>query len=131
NQCTGNTRWFNAAAHWGDLLAQKRNHQPDLPPWNRYANPGDVVLEDMQTGGVVLLLHFFDELIRLNYTGSNNCIVEARQAGLAYLRDKLLAAWTASDTWGRHYWDWHHATQGVLVTDGAADYFMNHPDLFD
>jgi hypothetical protein len=129
-QCTGNERWRKAAEHWGDLLAQKRNRDPTLPPWNRYANPQDVDYEDMQTGGVVMILQFFDELIRIGHRGENDSIIAARDAGIAYLHDVLLPRWTESDTWGRHYWDWNHNTQGVLVTDGVADYLMSHPEIF-
>jgi hypothetical protein len=130
-ECTGNRRWLESARHWAELMAQKRNREPGVPPWNRYANPQDAVFEDMQTGGVVLLLDLFDELIRLNEKGSGNCIVEARDAGRAYLKDVLLPKWTVNDTWARHYWDWSHTAQGVLVTNEAADYLMRHPRLFD
>ena len=91
-QVTGNTRWFDAAKHWADLLAEKRNRQPGAAPWGRYANPEAAPWkDDKQTGGVVFLLTFFDELIRLGYTGTDNRIVEARDAGRAYLRDDAVA----------------------------------------
>jgi len=129
-QCAGNERWLKAAVHWAELMAQKRNRDPKLPPWNRYANPEDVGWEDTQTGGVVVLLQFFDECIRLGYTGADNCIVEARDAGRAYLRDTLLPRWAEDPTWGHHYWDWPHPVQGVIVTDAAAHYLMSNPEIF-
>jgi hypothetical protein len=52
-----------------------------------------------------------DELIRLGYTGRNNALTEARDAGRAYLHDVLLPAWTINDTWGRNYWDWENPVQ--------------------
>ena len=45
---------------------------------------------DTQTGGVVFLLYFLDELVRLGYTGTDDEIVRARDAGREYLRDQLL-----------------------------------------
>ena len=33
-QLTGNTRWLDAAKHWADLLAEKRNREPGgWGPW--------------------------------------------------------------------------------------------------
>ena len=57
-QVTGNTRWLEAAKHWGDLLAAKRNRTPARPPWGRYANPEmrRPGRTRQQTGGVVFLL---------------------------------------------------------------------------
>jgi hypothetical protein len=131
-QMIGETRWLDAAKHWADLLAEKRN--PDsksgFPPWNRYANPEDVVWSDLQTGGVSMLLEFFDELIRLGYTGRNNSIVEARDAGRAYLRDKLLPRWTEAESFAHHYWDWVHTTQCEVSTEVVARYVMDHPAEF-
>ena len=81
------------------------------------------------TGGVVFLLYFFDELIRLGHTGTNGEIVKARDAGRAYLRDVLLPAWTANDTWGRNYWDWADPVQAD-VTEFAARYMMDNKAQF-
>lgn len=130
-QVTGNTRWFEAAKHWGDLLAAKRNRTPGAAPWGRYANPESAKWKDVQqTGGVVFLLYFFDELIRLGHTGKNHEIVEARDAGRAYLRDVLLPAWTVNDTWGRNYWDWNDPVQAENVTEFAARYMMDNKEAF-
>lgn len=130
-QVTGNRRWFEACCHWGDLLAAKRNRRPGLAPWGRYANPEAAPWkDDIQTGGVVFLLYFFDELIRLGHPGPNGEIVQARQAGLDYLRQVLLPRWTACDTWGRNYWDWANPVQAENVTEFTARYLMDHKDLF-
>ena len=82
------------------------------------------------TGGVANILIFLDELIRLGYTGQDGAIQKARDAGQAYLRDTLLPAWTVSDTWGRHYWDWEHPVQGILPTGWVVQYLMDHKDVF-
>ncbi len=130
-QVTGNRRWLEASCHWGDLLAAKRNRRPGQAPWGRYANPEAAPWkDDIQTGGVVFLLYFFDELIRLGHTGPNREIVEARQAGLDYLRQVLLPRWTACDTWGRNYWDWPNPVQAENVTEFTARFLMDHKDLF-
>jgi len=143
-QVTGNDRWFEAAKHWGDLLAAKRDRTPGAAPWGRYANPEHVRWKDVQqTGGVVFLLEFFDELIRIGHAGLGDysirlagragdldAIVQARDAGRAYLRDTLLPAWTVNDTWGRNYWDWNDPVQAENVTEFAARYMMDHPDVF-
>ena len=127
---TGNKRYLEAARHWGDLFAEKRNREPGMPPWPRYANPEDVQWEDHMTGGIVFILDFLDELIRTGYTGKDNAIVEARNAGVAYLRDVLLPDWTGPDTWGRNYWDWPCPVQVENVTEFVARYLMEHPDEF-
>ncbi len=130
-QVTGNTRWFEAAKHWGDLLAARRNRAPSAAPWGRYANPESAPWKDtQQTGGVVFLLYFFDELTRLGYTGADHAIVQARDAGRAYLRDVLLPAWTVNDTWGRNYWDWNDPVQAENVTEFVARYLMDNPAVF-
>ncbi len=130
-QMTGNERWLDACKHWGDLMAAKRNRQPGAAPWGRYANSESAPWkDDKQTGGVVFLLYFFDELVRLGYTGSNGEIVKARDAGRAYLRDVLLPAWTVNDTWGRNYWDWADPVQAENVTEFAARYMMDNKEAF-
>lgn len=131
-QMVGKTEWLDAAKHWADLLATKRSRELGLPPWNRYANPEDVALwtEDQQTGGVAFILQFFEELIELGYTGKDNAIVEARDAGRAYLRDVLLPRWTVNDTWGRNYWDWPDPVQAENVTEFVVRYPMEHPECF-
>jgi hypothetical protein len=130
-QLTGNRRWFEAAGHWGDLLAERCNLGPNADPWPRYANPQETKWKDnKQTGGVTMILGFLEELIRLGHTGSNDCLLAARDAGRRYLRDKLLPAWLADDTWGRYFWDWPNPTQNCLTTPDAAAYLLNHPAEF-
>jgi len=129
-QLTGNTRWFDACKHWGDLLAAKRNRTPGMCPWNRYANPEMIKWEDHMTGGVAFILVFFDELIRLGYTGKDNEIVRARDDGRAYLRDVLLPNWTVNDVWGRNYWDWPDPVQAENVTEFVARYLIENPRAF-
>ena len=132
---TGNTRWLDAAKHWADLLASKRSRTPGKPPWGRYANPKDVRwgksrTGNLQTGGVAFLLAFFDDLIRIGYTGTDDSIVKARDAGRRYLHNQLLPRWTADDTWGRNYWDWEDPVQAENVTEWVAHYLMDNPDAF-
>ena len=130
-QLTGNPRWFQAACHWGDLLAERCNRDPRADPWGRYANPEDAAWKDnKQTGGVTMILAFFDELMRLGHTGKDNHIVAAREAGRRYLRDRLLPAWTADDTWGRYFWDWPNPTQNCITTPDAARYLLDHTAWF-
>jgi len=134
-QMTGDTRYLQHAKHWGDVFAMKCNRQPGQRPWSRYANPEEVSWGknpdgDVLTSGVVNILLFLEELIQLGYTGEDNGIVKARDAGQAYLRDTLLPAWYVADTWGRHYWDWENPVQGIVTTGWAAEYLMNHKDMF-
>ncbi|HPD28900.1 MAG TPA: malectin domain-containing carbohydrate-binding protein [Phycisphaerae bacterium] len=129
-QITGNREWLDTAGHWADLLAAKRGHEPGLSPWNRYANPEDVFWDDRQTGGVVVLLRLFDELIRVGYTGVNNALIEARDAGRAYLRDVLLPRWLENDAFGRDYWDWSHPVQSETLSEMVPRYLMAVPDVF-
>ena len=130
-QVTGNRRWLEACQHWGSLLAAKRNRENGSPPWGRYAHPEAAPWkDDKQTGGVAFLLYFFDELVRLGYTGSDDEILRARDAGREYVRDQLLGQWTVNDVWGRNYWDWPDPVQAENVTEFAARYFMDNPDEF-
>ena len=129
-QITGATRWLEAARHWGDLLAAHCNLDPSQDPWGRYANPENVNWSNKQTGGVVEIVYFLDTLIRLGERGTDDRIVKARDAGRAYLRDRLLPAWTENDTWARHYWDWAHDYQGIMPTGAVAAYMIEHPDYF-
>jgi hypothetical protein len=82
------------------------------------------------TGGVVWILYFLDEVIRLGPTSTSGQIVEARDAGRAYLKDVLLPAWLENETWGRHYWDWGNPVQVPNVTAFVAKYMMDHKDEF-
>jgi hypothetical protein len=130
-EVVGNPRWLEAARHWGDLLAERCNLNSDADPWPRYANPEDVQWKDnKQTGGVTLILGFLDELIRLGHAGKNDRLLAARDAGRRYVRDKLLPAWLADETWGRYFWDWPNPTQNCLTTPDAVAYLINHPDEF-
>ncbi|HOX59245.1 MAG TPA: malectin domain-containing carbohydrate-binding protein [Candidatus Paceibacterota bacterium] len=130
-QVTGNHRWFAAAAHWGDLLAERCNLDPAGDPWPRYANPDATPWKDnKQTGGVVLILGFLDELVRLGYTGSEERILKARDAGRRYLSEKLLPAWLVDDTWGRYFWDWANPTHCCTLAAEAPAYLLEHRRLF-
>ena len=135
-QLTGDERLLTAAKHWADLFASKCDHTPGAQPWGRYANPeavaygGDPKEANKLTGGVVWILYFLDEIVRLGYTGPHNEIVEARDAGRAYLKDTLLPAWLTFDTWGRHYWDWLNNVQVPNMTSYAVKYMLEHKDLF-
>ena len=130
-QLAGNARWLQAAAHWADLLAAHCNLDAASDPWPRYANPETVKWqENTQTGGVTMILAFLDELIRLGYTGSDNRLLAARDAGRRHLRDKLLPAWAVNDTWGRYFWDWVNDVQNCITTPDAARYVLDHPGEF-
>ena len=130
-EMTGNLRWYDAAKHWADLLAENRRQEPGLSPWGRYANNADGKgMNGIQTGGVAFILAFFDELIRTGYKGKENAIVAARNDARTYLRDVLLPAWLVNDTWGRNYWDWEDPVQAENVTEFAAVYLMDHKDFF-
>jgi hypothetical protein len=134
-QLTGNPRWFEAAKHWGDLLATNSRPTPGASPWPRYANPEVTKwtkVEDFnkQTGGVTMILGFLDELIRLGYTGEGNAVIRARDAGRRFVSETLLPAWTVDDTWGRYFWDWPNPVQNCLTTPDAAGYLLDHPEAF-
>jgi hypothetical protein len=137
-QLTGERQYLDAAKRWGDIFAEKCNYGVGAIPWDRYAGkdskccPWDpkLPIANIQTGGVANILIFLDELIRLGYTGHDGAIIKARDAGRAYLHDRLLDEWYKADTWGRHYWDWDHPVQGILPTGWVAQYLMDHKDLF-
>lgn len=128
---TKNERWRKAAQHWGDLLAEHCDTQTDGPPWKRFANPETVPWQDhprmnLQTGSVVMIMSFFDELMRSGYNGKNGNIPAARNAGMKYLQEKLLPEWTVDKTWGCYFWDWIHDMQESSVTAMVAIYMMDH-----
>lgn len=134
-EATGERRWLEAAEHWGDVLAEKRNSQPGAPPWGRYANPQDVKwgteeAQNTQAGGIVYELTFLDELIRLGYKGQNYSIVKARDQAREYLRDNLLPRWTVNETYGRNYWDWPDPVQSQTTTDWMSKYLLSHKLYF-
>ncbi|HOX59848.1 MAG TPA: malectin domain-containing carbohydrate-binding protein [Candidatus Paceibacterota bacterium] len=130
-QLTGNERWLAAARHWGDLLAERCHLEPASDPWPRYANPESAPWKNKkQTGGVVMILAFLDEFVRLGHAGKEGQILQAREAGLRYLRDRLLPAWLADDTWGRYFWDWENPTQGCTLTAEVPAYLIAQRSLF-
>ncbi len=134
-QVNKNQRWLDAAKHWGDLFAEKCNLNPDSAPWPRYAvsvgarYKGDP-RSNLQTGGVTMILSFLDELIRLGYSGKNQNIVTARDAGIRYLRDQLLPRWTVDNTWGHFFWDWLNETQNCSTTADVASYLIKNKERF-
>jgi hypothetical protein len=130
-EMTGNVRWYEAAKHWADLLAQNRNRTPGAAPWGRYANNANGNgMNGVQTGGMGMILVFFDELIRTGYKGPGNSLVQAREAGREYLRDVLLPAWTIRDTWGRNYWDWEAPVQDLFGTEYPVIEILDNKDYF-
>ena len=49
---TGNPRYWEAAKHWADLLAEHCDCRPGAAqPWGRYANPEDVPWKDNTSDG--------------------------------------------------------------------------------
>lgn len=126
----GNEAWLDMAKHWADLLAEKRDRTPGMPPWGRYANPEDISWNDKMTGGIAFLLEFFDKLIQTGYTGQGGELVAARNAGRQWLRDVLLPEWTRDETWGRNYWDWEDPVQAENVTEFVVRYLIEHQDIF-
>ncbi|MBS1851510.1 MAG: hypothetical protein JST79_11395 [Acidobacteria bacterium] len=128
---TGNTRWYDAAKHWADLLAQNRDLRPGAAPWGRYANNAKGNgMNGVQTGGVAIVLEFLDEVIASGYSGQNGSIISARDAGRAYLKDVLLPLWYENDTWGRNFWDWECPVQDLYSTEYPLLYMMDHKDAF-
>lgn len=134
-EVVGEKRWLDAAEHWADVLAEKRNRQHGMPPWGRYANPQDTKWgkdesADVQAGGIVYELTFFDELIRLGYVGKGNALLEARDAARSYLRDVLLPKWTSNETFGRNYWDWPDPVQSETTTNWMTRYLLANQTYF-
>jgi len=130
-ELTGNTRWYEVAKHWADLLAANRNRDFKAAPWGRYANnAGGNGVNGVQTGGVPTILGFLDELIRVGCRGQENALVAARDGCRAYLRDLLLPMWTVNDTRGRNYWDWECPVHDLVTTDYAVRYFLDNKDCF-
>lgn len=130
-QVTGQRRWFEAAKHWGDLLAAHCNRDSGADPWPRYANPETVPWKEYrQTGGVAMVLAFLEELARLGYHGRDNQILRAYGVARYHLQQRLLNAWIADDTWGRYFWDWANPTQNCSTTADAAGYLVAHPAYF-
>jgi hypothetical protein len=126
---TGNPRYLDNVKHWADVFALKCNLTPGQDPWGRFANPQYTTWSNKLTGGTPIIVEFLDEVISLGYNGQNNAIVQARDAGRAYILNQLLPNWTVNETWGRYYWDWEAA---VMTGDVPWDceYFMAHQDVF-
>jgi hypothetical protein len=126
---TGNPRYYEAACHWGDLMARHCNLDGDLPPWNRYANPWVVGWSDKLTGTTAMICEFLDALIEMGHTGDDDRIVKARDAGRRYLKEEMLPNWTVNEVWGRNYWDWDNpVTSGIVSMCG--DYFIQAREAF-
>ncbi len=126
---TGNEEYFAAAAHWGDVFAEKCNLSPDLPPWNRYTDPSVVGWSDELTGSTTLILEFLDDLINLGYTGDDRALIKARDAGRRYVRQLIENEWLENDTWARNYWDWDNPIICGIVSM-CGDYIMKNPQAF-
>ncbi len=138
---TGNTRYWEAAKHWADLLAERRNRNPgSASPWPRWANPEDVPAKDgtggiwgpanVQTGGVALVLRFLDDVIRTGYKGRDGDLVKARDEGDKYIRDVLLPEWSRDPTFGHCYWDWANPVYTFGVASFITHYMMSRPEAF-
>jgi hypothetical protein len=123
-------RYWLAARHWADLLAEHCDHRPGVPPWNRYANPQDVKWDTRQTGGVALILQFLNDMIVTGYRGKDDALVKARDAGEKYLRDVLLPEWYRDPTFGRNFWDWENPTDTCAVPCYVAEYLMDRREAF-
>jgi len=126
---TGDSRYLDAAKHWGDVFAEKCRFDPNLPPWSRYVDPSVVGWSDELTGSVTMILAFLDDLIRLGHTGEDGAIVRARDAGRKYVSEVLLPKWLENDTWGRNYWDWDNPVMCGIVSM-CGDYIMANPRAF-
>jgi hypothetical protein len=138
---TGNTRYWEAAKHWADLLAEHCDRRPGpASPWPRYANPEDVPAKDVldnawgrrniQTGGVALILRFLDDVIRTGYRGKDDDLVKARDAGEKYIRDVILPEWSRDPTFGHCYWDWANPVYTFGVASFVTQYMMSRQEAF-
>ena len=127
---TGTPRYLEMAKHWGDVFAAKcQLANPELSPWNRYVDPSVVGWSDVLTGTTSIIVDFLDDLIRLGYTGKEDRIVKARDAGRRFLNEQMLPAWWVNDTWGRTYWDWDNPMMCGMVSM-CADHFMKYPQAY-
>jgi hypothetical protein len=130
HKLTGNARYLKMAEHWGDVFAAKCQFaNPELAPWNRYADPSVAGWSDVLTGTTSIIVDFLDDLIQLGYTGKEDRIVKARDAGRRFLNEQMLPAWYANDTWGRTYWDWDNPMMCGMVSM-CADHLMKHPKAY-
>ena len=131
-KATGNARYWEAAKHWADLLAEHCDLRPDaVQPWGRYANPEDVPWKDnVQTAGVAFILQFLDTVIHSGYAGKGDALLKARDAGERRLRDGLLPEWTRDPTFGHHFWDWENPVLTCTLPSQACQYIMNRRESF-
>ena len=128
-------RYIEMAKHWGDVYAEKCDHTPGKQPWPRYANPQNVPWGtdtdgNRQTGGSVAITRFLDELIDMGYTGKDNAIVKARDAGERYLNDVLWPQWTTGSNWGYFFWDWKAYTLNCGIPCWVSEYIMDNHERF-
>ena len=130
HKLTGNPRYLSMAKHWGDVFAAKCQFtDPDMSPWNRYVDPSVVGWSDVLTGTTSLIVDFLDDLIHIGYTGKDDAIVKARDAGRRFLNERMLPAWSVNDTWGRTYWDWDNPMICGMASM-CADHFMKYPEAY-
>jgi len=127
---TGNPRYRQMAQHWGDVFAAKcQFDHPEMSPWNRYVDPSVVGWSDVLTGTTSIIVEFLDDLIQTGYTGHQDAILKARDAGRRFLNERMLPAWWVDDTWGRTYWDWDNPMMCGMVAM-CADHFLNQPQAY-
>jgi hypothetical protein len=131
HQLTGNPRYWEAAKHWADVLAQHCDRRPGVQPWGRYANPEDTPWKNnTQKTGVALILRFLDGVIRAGYSGKDGALPAAREAGDRYLRDVLLPQWSRDPTFGHHFWDWDNPVATCSLPCFTAEYLMDRRESF-
>jgi len=127
---TGNPRYLQMTEHWGDVFAAKcQFDHPDISPWNRYVDPSVVGWSDVLTGTTSIIVDFLDDLIQVGYSGKNDAVLKARDAGRRFLNERMLPAWWVDDTWGRTYWDWDNPMMCGMVAM-CADHFLKHPQAY-
>ncbi|MFO1477764.1 MAG: malectin domain-containing carbohydrate-binding protein [Verrucomicrobiota bacterium] len=127
---TGNPRYLEMARHWGDVFAAKcQLKDPQISPWNRYVDPSVVGWSDVLTGTTCIIVDFLDDLIALGYTGQDQRLVQARDAGRRFLNQQMLPAWWVNDTWGRTYWDWDNPMMCGMVSM-CADHILKYPAAY-
>jgi hypothetical protein len=130
-QLTGNSRYWEAAKHWADVLAEHCDRRPGVQPWGRYANPEDTPWKNnTQKAGASLILQFLDSVIRAGYSGKDRALLTARDAGERYLRDVLLPEWSRDPTFGHHFWDWDNPVATCSLPCFTAEYIMSRPTAF-
>lgn len=127
---TGQPRYLEMAAHWGDVFAAKcQFERPELSPWNRYVDPSVVGWSDVLTGTTSVIVDFLEDLIQIGHTGKANALLKARDAGRQFLNQQMLPAWWVDDTWGRTYWDWDNPMMCGMVSM-CADHLLKYPAAY-